>query len=136
MTNFKEPDPAGIPYLFLQITQEEIDQVTIMQEFMEKHQADFPAMTVRAMMHYTAVQLRNIMNIWKKDTMRQIAKHDVPQPITEEQEKHILNMQYAHFIAFLLASKKRLPDSYDILHSVTQILLKLYPPSDEEGEAK
>lgn len=131
MTNSEQQDPAGVPYLFLPVTESEADQIAVMQDFMEKHSNSFPAMTVKAMLHYTALQLRNIMDIWQNDTIRQINEKDPSQTMTEEQKGQILNMQYSLFMAFLLANKERLSHSHDILHSTTQLLLQLYPLSDE-----
>lgn len=132
MTNFEKQNPVGIPYLFLPLTEEEINQTIAMQDFMKKYNRDLPAMTVKAMMHYAGVQLRDIMEIWKKDTMRQVTENNPSQIITEKQKEEILNIQYTQFIAFLLANKERLPYSYDILQSVTMLLLQLYPPPDKE----
>ena len=134
MTNFDKQKPVGIPYLFLPVTEEEIDQITAMQDYIKKHHDDLPHMTVKSMMHYTGMQLRNIMDIWQKDTIQQIHGNDPTITVTEEYEQGVLNIQYAQFIAFMLANKERLPYGYDILHAATQILLQLYPPSGEEAK--
>ncbi len=133
--NYK-PEPTNIPYLFLPLTEKEEDQLSTMQDFMQKYRKDLPIMTVKAMLHHIAIQMQNVIDIWQKDIVKQVEQNDKSQegPITEQQKEHMANMLLAQTVAFLLANKAYISSSKDILKQAAILLSLLYPPSDEEAK--
>ncbi len=133
--NYK-PEPTNIPYLFLPLTEKEEDQLSTMQDFMQKYRKDLPIMTVKAMLHHIAIQMQNVIDIWQKDIVKQVEQNDKSQegPITEQQKEHMANMLLAQTVAFLLANKAYISSSKDILKQAAILLSLLYPPLDEEAK--
>jgi len=121
MPDFNEN--ANIPYLFTALSDEEKASVFELQDFMKKHKDEMPLMSAKAMMHFLAVQLSDIINAWKIDVVQQ---KEAMAPVTEEDRRMIVVASYAQFIAFILAHKDRLADSNLIIDSVVGLLNALY----------
>lgn len=128
---------SQIPYLFLPLTEKEEDQLATMQDFMKQQLTNLPLMTVKTMLHHMAIQLQNVLNIWKNDLVKQAEKNDENkgESVPEQQKKHITNMLLAQSIAFIVANKAYISNKDDIFKQAAMLLSLLYPPSDEE-EAK
>lgn len=122
MVEFK--DDASVPYLFNPLTKEELEAANKLREFMDKNKDNMPSISVRGMIHFLAVQLGEVMDVWQAEMTKQ--KIEKGQKVSHETTRIMMAANYAQFFAFIAAHKERLVDSGLILQTAAHILKNLY----------